>query len=98
MNGHERVGGRETPAGRQGELGIALDREARLGCADAQRQTQEPRLRFDVSDGKPDVATPYVHDRRPASVVGGIHAHEVALLESGRRAAPSRGGPRDWRR
>ena len=31
MNGHERVGGRETPAGSQGELGIALDRNARLG-------------------------------------------------------------------
>jgi hypothetical protein len=86
MDGHKRVGGRETLAGSQGELGIALDSDARLGCANAQRQTQEPRLRLDVSDREPDIATPDVHDRRPAPVVGGIHAHEVALLESGRCA------------
>src|SRR5262245_59009647 len=86
MNGHERLGRRETLAGSQGELGIALDRNTRLGCADAQRQTQEPRLRLDVSDGEPDIATPDVHDRRAAAVVGGIHAHEIPLLESGRCA------------
>ena len=52
-------------------------------------QGDELRQQLDVADRQPDIAAPDVDDRRPAAVVGVVHAEvvlarEPALLRAGR--------------
>jgi hypothetical protein len=72
----------EHLAGLQGLRHVAAQRDIDGIPHRLHGQRDEPRLKGEVANGDADVAPPHVHDGRAPAVVGGVHAHEVALLET----------------
>jgi hypothetical protein len=82
MNGYERLEGPKLLARGKRHRLIKLDRDPRTGRGDRERQCYELRHRFHMAGGKPVIAPPDIDDRGAAAVIGGVHAHEVALNEA----------------
>ena len=85
MSGYKGLEGGEPLARRNLNCAIAFHREPRTRPRHGEGERKKLRHRLDMPDGKPVIAAPDIHNWGASAVIGGIHAHEIALVESGTR-------------